>query len=163
MDTRMAFGRANRISDPRLLAALPDPRVTRIQAAYRACKPGTGERRENVMYGRTVYPRAYVESLDALRGTNDPAKLIAIGDAFRDAAYVTALGHSAADDLGDRLADDKAIEGEINQLIATLHHNPKSIGQLRRIAELLGRERDATEIARLATIQRIAGLEARQQ
>lgn len=155
--------RANAIRDERLLAALPDPRVTRIQDTVRACNPGLGERRENLMYGRTVYPRHYVELLDSLSATNEPAKLIAIGDAFRDAAYVTALGFQETDDVGERIADDKAIEGEINQLVATLYQDPKSIGRLRRIAELLGRERDATEVARLAVVQRIAGLEARPQ
>jgi hypothetical protein len=161
MDIRMAISKANRITNPRLLAAMRDPRVARITEAVRRCDKG-GNRREQLINGRYVWPPHVVALYDELKlfGATD-AEIMAVGDALRDAAYLTVLvGTGAIKESFPRLlANDKAIEGEINQIAMRLQENPNSVAELQRLVLLLARERDATEHARLAALQRVSQLE----
>ncbi len=160
MDIRMSVARANRITNPRLLDALKNPLVQRVTEAVRRCEKG-GDRRENLINGRYVWPRYVVELYSELQlhGATD-ADICAVGEALRDAAYMTVHVGTAAitASVPQLLAKDKALEGEINELAMRLQENPNSVGDHERLVQLLQRERDATEQARLAVLQRVVAL-----
>lgn len=133
----MSTKKANRISDPRLLAALKDPRVEAIEAAVRACD-AAGNRREQLINGRYVWPRYYVAILDELRLYGVPAEQIAaVGDAMRDAAYETALSQPT-ESTGELLALEAIAEGEANRDTAKLIDAPQCPQRKRTLLQSLG-------------------------
>jgi hypothetical protein len=123
MDIRMSIGRANRITNPRLLAAMRDPRVDAIEAAFRACD-AAGHRREQLINGRYAWPRHYVAILDELKLHRVPAEqIMAIGDAMRDAAY-QAADALPTESVGEVFALEAVAEGEANRDTAHLIDAP---------------------------------------
>jgi len=143
----------NRISNPRLSAALADPRITAIEDSVRRCNP-SGPRRENWMYGRTVLPRVYVSLLDELNfpGKATREQIMALGDAMRDAAYATVYDPRVQESVDEVLAQESLIDGESAATANRLLKDPKDPGLLHAVAMDLGRERDAAEHARMVVM-----------
>lgn len=114
--------RANGITNPRLVAALRDPRVDAIESAVRACD-ARGSRREELMAGRLKWPKYICELADelALAGaTSDQIKNV--GEAICDVFRQSAMSGEAVpqESLGEALAAEAMAECEANQVQARL-------------------------------------------
>lgn len=156
----------NKITAPRLLAALPDPRVVGIQEAVRRCSAFPSFVRENVMYGRTLWPAHLVAAVDDLvmKGATTE-QIMALGDALRDACYVSVLVGTQLpeESVADALAREAVIEGEANRDAMKLLENPRDPSRLRALARSLGTERDITDVTRRRVVAEIHVLEAERQ
>ena len=150
MGIRMSPNRANRITDPRLLAALPDPRVTAIAEAVRRCEPA-GYRRENWMYGRTKGAETLVALLDELSLTpGNGENICALGETLRDVCYQTVYQGTAvpAETLGEALALDAVAEGEVRRDAAKLIDAPKCPSRKRSLLQTVTYEIGRSELVR---------------
>jgi hypothetical protein len=145
----MGITRANRVSDPRLLAALRDPRVEGIEEAIRRMDP-SGHRRENAIAGRYRYIARAVMLMDEAKLAGVPAEqILALGDAFRDAAYATVYdGAPVRESIGDVLAMESVAEGEANRDTAKLLDDPKCPSRRRQAAQSIGYHITMAERAR---------------
>lgn len=118
----------------RLASLGPDPRVDAIRRAVGACTSRSRSRlKEHVRDGDYVWPERFVQALDEL--TLDgatPDELVALGEAFADAARRTAFSGNAApqDPIGTVLAAESIAEGEANRDAALLLDAPHSLGRL---------------------------------
>jgi hypothetical protein len=158
--------RTNKISDPRLLAAMDDPRVTAIEDAVRGCDAGGSYRRENIMYRRTIWPRHIVVTIDDLRQNGATREqLLLLGEALKDAVTAELFAGAGAptESLGVALQRDATAEHEVRLAAVGLIDAPTSVGQKRTLLQRITREIASSEFVRRVLQRDIARAEARPQ
>lgn len=108
------------------LSLAPDTRVEDIEHAVGLCD-AAGRRRLHVARGEYVWPRGYVALLDEMKLHGVPdEQILAVGDAFRDAAYHTVYVGTGVptERAGEALARESIAEGEANRDVARLIDEP---------------------------------------
>ena len=154
--------KANRVTDPRLLAALPDPGVEMIEAAARRCR-AAGHRRANLIAGRYQWPRHYLAGVDEMLLASVPgveilAYIEAIAEAGRQRIYVgTGVPQES---VGEALALEAIAEGEANRDTGKLIDAPKSASRLRALWNSLTFHQARIDHARRVIAREIGVVEA---
>jgi hypothetical protein len=154
----MSIGKANRITNPRLLAALRDEGVETILSSARrmdAC----GNRRANLIAGRNPWPIQFLAQIDeaALSGVPREDVLRFIDD-VRDAARMRVLAGNAApkESVGEVLALEAIAEGEANRDAAKLIDAPHDPMRKRSLFRSLAHHANLIDLAKRVLAREIA-------
>jgi hypothetical protein len=152
----MSSNGSNRISNPRLLAALRDPGVDLIEEAARKCD-AAGHRRANLIASRVKWPKFYMELLDEMRLHGVPDAQIlefceCVAEAGRQRVYGTADVPVAS--VSEAFAKDAEAEAEVRQNQAHLIHD-RSPSRWRAVWASLLREEISTRNTRMAVARQM--------